>query len=407
MGADAAKSGSLPELVEDPLECSLVGPLSGLKVVELGQVLAGPFAGAVFADLGAEVIKIERPDGGDDARNMGSNFRHGDSLIFQVFNRGKASLALDLKSVQGIDALHALVSDADVMLHNLRPGVPEQLGIDGASMCARHPRLVYCEMSAFGAVGPLKNRPGYEPLIQAFSGLSSINGDPEGPPIRMGASICDQGTGMWTVIGALSLLQRRAETGRGGIVSTSLLETAMCWSAQKTDAYRNEGTLPERHASGHPSFVPYEAFEASDGPFLICVGNDRLFEKFSAVLQRPDWPQDARFKGNRDRLANKAEMLMQIRAALLQRPRQVWLQCLEDAGVPCAPINTIAEVLEEPQVRALGILQVVPGEDFELTGLPISFDGERPKIRGGAPRLDSLNNVPDEHSSNDNQASKR
>ncbi len=377
-------------------QTATVGPLSGLKVVELGQVLAGPFAGAVFADLGAEVIKIERPDGGDDARNMGRNFRHGDSLIFQVFNRGKASLALDLKSVDGLEALHAIVSAADVMLHNLRPGVPEQLGIDGARMCARHPRLVYCEMSAFGAVGPLKNRPGYEPLIQAFSGLSSINGDPEGPPIRMGASICDQGTGMWTVIGALSLLQRRAETGRGGIVATSLLETAMSWSAQKTDAYRNEGTLPERHASGHPSFVPYESFEGSDGPFLICVGNDRLFEKFSAVLQRPDWPLDARFKGNRDRLANKGEMLMQIRAVLVQRPRQVWLQALEAAGVPCAPINTIPEVLNEPQVRALGILQAVPGEDFELTGLPISFDGERPMIRCGAPRLGGKRNVQDD-----------
>jgi crotonobetainyl-CoA:carnitine CoA-transferase CaiB-like acyl-CoA transferase len=367
------------------------GPLSGLKVIELGQVLAGPFAGAIFADLGAEVIKVERPDGGDDARNMGRNFRHGDSLIFQVFNRGKASAALDLKSAEGINALHALVSEADIMLHNLRPGVPEQLGIDGASMCARHPRLVYCEMSAFGAVGPLKDRPGYEPLIQAFSGLSSINGDPDGPPVRMGASICDQGTGMWTVIGALSLLQRRAQTGRGGIVATSLLETAMSWSAQKTDTYRNEGTLPERHASGHPAFVPYEAFEASDGPFLICVGNDRLFEKFSAVLQRPDWPNDPRFKGNRDRLAHKDEMLAQIRAVLLTKQRQSWLLALEAAGVPCAPINTIPEVLKEPQLLALGILQAVPGEDFELTGLPMSFDGERPKIRSGAPRLGDRN----------------
>ena len=374
------------------------GPLAGLKVVELGQVLAGPFAGAVFADLGAEVIKIERPDGGDDARNMGRSFRHGDSLIFQVFNRGKATVALDLKTVAGVEALHAIVSDADVMLHNLRPGVPEQLGIDGASMCARHPRLVYCEMSAFGAVGPLKDRPGYEPLIQAFSGLSSINGDPEGPPMRMGASICDQGTGMWTVIGALSLLQRRAQTGRGGIVATSLLETAMSWSAQKTDAYRNEGVLPERHASGHPAFVPYEAFDASDGPFLICVGNDRLFEKFASVLQRPDWPRDARFKGNRDRLANKVEMLAQIRAVLITKPRLDWLVALEAAGVPCAPINTIPEVLQEPQVRALGILQAVPGEDFELTGLPMSFDGQRPMIRSGAPRLGS-GNLEDDHAS--------
>jgi crotonobetainyl-CoA:carnitine CoA-transferase CaiB-like acyl-CoA transferase len=364
-------------------------PLCGLKVVELGQVLAGPFAGAVFADLGAEVIKIERPDGGDDARAMGKNFRHGDSLIFQVFNRGKASYALDLKTPQGVAELHLLVADADVMLHNLRPGVPEQLGIDGPSMCALHPRLVYCEMSAFGAVGPLKDRPGYEPLIQAFSGLSSINGAPDGPPMRMGASICDQGTGMWTVIGALSLLQRRAQTGRGGIVSTSLLETAMSWSAQKTDAFRNEGLLPERHASGHPGFVPYQAFEGSDGPFLICVGNDRLFEKFAAALKRPDWSTDARFKSNRDRLSNREVLLGQIDDVLVQQTRLHWLGVLEAAGIPCAPINTIPEVLQEPQIAALGLIQKVPGEDFELTGLPISFDGARPMIRYGAPRLGS------------------
>ncbi|MEI6547510.1 MAG: CoA transferase [Burkholderiales bacterium] len=367
------------------------GPLAGLTVVELGQVLAGPFAGAIFADLGANVIKIERPEGGDDARQMGIAFRHGDSLTFQVFNRGKASVTIDLKSVQGIEALHAIVTDADVLVHNLRPGVPAQLGLDGASMCERHPRLVYCEMSAFGHVGPMASRPGYEPLIQAFSGLSSISGDPDGPSVRMGASVCDQGTGMWTVIGALSLLQRRMVTGRGGIVQASLLETALTWLAQKGDAWMNEGRLPERHASGHPGFVPYEAFDGADGPFLICVGNDRLFVKFAQVLERPDWPTDARFRGNRDRLANKAELLAQIRGLLITRPRADWMTALEAAGVPCAPIHDVPQALSQPQVAALGIIQSVPGEDFRLTGLPLSFDGERPAIRGAAPRLGEHN----------------
>lgn len=364
------------------------GPLQGLKVIELGQVLAGPFAGAIFADLGAQVIKVERPDGGDDARNMGKPFRHGDAMAFHVFNRGKASVALDLKDAQDLADLHRLLADADIMVHNLRPGVPQQLGIDGATLCARHPRLIYCEMSSFGAQGPLSQRPGYEPLIQAYSGLSSINGDPDGPPMRMGASVCDQGTGMWTVIGALSLLQRRARTGRGGIVSASLLETAMTWGAQKVDAYLNEGTLPERHATGHPGFVPYEAFEGNDGPFLICVGNDRLFEKFAAVLQRPDWTRDERFARNRARLQHKAELLGQIRAILRTRSRLDWLAELEAAGVPCAPINTVPEVVREAQIAALGLIQQVPGEDFALTGLPLSFDGLRPAIRSGAPRLD-------------------
>ena len=362
-------------------------PLSGLTVVELGQVLAGPFAGAIFADLGADVIKIERPEVGDDARQMGPPFRDGDSLAFQVFNRGKQSVVIDLKTPQGLAALDAIVAGADILVHNLRPGVPESLGLDGATLCARHPRLVYCGMSAFGHVGPLAQRPGYEPLLQAWSGLSSINGEPGGPPIRSGASICDQGTGMWIVIGALSLLHRRTLTGRGGIVQGSLAETALAWIAQKSDAFANEGKLPERHASGHPSFVPYEAFDGSDGPFLLCVGNDRLFVKFAQVLDRGDWPADPRFRSNRDRLVNKAELLAQIRAVLGTRPRADWMAALEAAGVPCAPIHSVPEALAQPQVAALGIVQAVPGTDFALTGLPLSFDGERPAIRGAAPRL--------------------
>jgi len=389
----------MPGVAQAPIEVEqamtdppvAVLPLAGLKVVELGQVLAGPFAGAIFADLGARVVKIERPEGGDDARQMGLAFRHGDALMFQVFNRGKESVTIDLKETAGIEALHAIVADADVLVHNLRPGVPEQLGIDGATMCARHPRLVYCAMSAFGDAGPYARRPGYEPLIQAYSGLSSINGDPDGPPVRMGASLCDQGTGMWTVIGALAMLQRRAATGRGGIVQASLLETALGWAGQKVDAWLNEGKLPERHASGHPAFVPYEAFDGSDGPFLICVGNDRLFEKFCAVLAHPEWIVDPRFRTNRDRLAHKAELLGRIRAVLAGQPRAQWLARLEAAGVPCAPIHTLPEAMREPQVQALGIVQPVPGEDFRLTGLPLSFDGQRPAIRAGAPRLGEHN----------------
>jgi crotonobetainyl-CoA:carnitine CoA-transferase CaiB-like acyl-CoA transferase len=374
-----------------------VPPLAGLTVVELGQVLAGPFAGAIFADLGPEVIKIERPEVGDDARQMGPPFRDGDSLAFQVFNRGKQSVVIDLKTPEGLAALDAIVARADILVHNLRPGVPESLGLDDATLCARHPRLVYCGMSAFGHVGPLAQRPGYEPLLQAWSGLSSINGEPDGPPIRSGASICDQGTGMWIVIGALSLLHRRTLTGRGGIVQGSLAETALAWIAQKSDAFANEGKLPERHASGHPSFVPYEAFDGSDGPFLLCVGNDRLFVKFAQVLDRGDWPSDPRFRSNRDRLVNKAELLAQIRAVLGTRPRADWMAALEAAGVPCAPIHSVPEALAQPQVAALGIVQTVPGTDFALTGLPLSFDGERPAIRAAAPRLgaDTARHIPD------------
>ena len=366
-------------------------PLSGLKVVELGQVLAGPFAGAIFADLGAQVIKIERTEGGDDGRSMGQAFHGTDSMLFQIFNRGKQSVTLDLKTADGVAQLDELAAQADVLIHNLRPGVVAQLGLDGPTLCARHPRLIYCEISAFGHLGPLSGAPGYEPLIQAYSGLSSISGNPDGPPIRMGASVCDQGTGMWIVIGALSLLAERERSGRGGIVQGSLLETALTWAAQKSDSYLNEGKLPEKHASGHPSFVPYESFDARDAPLLICCGNDRLFSKFSAALARPDWPEDSRFRGNRDRMRHKEILLAEIRAIIKTKTRDEWLVLLSEFGVPCAPVHTIPEVLREPQIAALEMIQNLPDTDFRLTAMPISFDGERPAIRSAAPKLGEHN----------------
>jgi len=365
--------------------------LEGVRVLELGQVLAGPFAGAILADLGAEVVKLERPEGGDDARHMGPAFRHGDALNFHIFNRGKHSVAIDLKSHEGLAAFERLAAESDILLHNLRPGVTESLGIDGPTLCARHPRLVYCAISAFGHAGPMAQQPGYEPLIQAFSGLSSLNGGPDDPPMRSGASLCDQGTGMWAVIGALALLERRHRTGRGGVVQSSLLETALAWNAQKADAFVNQGALPARHRSGHPGFVPYEAFDTADLPILICCGNDRLFAKLSQELGRPGWTQEARFATNRARLAHKGALLAQLEPLLREHPRAAWLARLEAAGVPCAPVHTVPEALAHPQVRALGMLQPLPGEDFSLTALPLTIDGARPGLRGAAPRLGEQN----------------
>jgi crotonobetainyl-CoA:carnitine CoA-transferase CaiB-like acyl-CoA transferase len=349
-------------------------------------VFAGPFAGAVLADLGADVLKIERTEGGDDTRRMGPPFRHGDALNFHSFNRGKRSVAVDLRSEAALEALHRACAEADILIHNLRPGVTDALGIAGPDLCNRHPRLIYCEISAFGHQGPLSERPGYEPLIQAFSGLSSINGAPDSPPTRMGASVCDQGTGMWIVIGALSMLEQRRRTGRGGIVNASLLETALLWGGQKIEAYANTGQLPKRHASGHPDFVPYEAFEAADGPFLICAGNDRLFAKLAAVLDRADWIDDVRYRSNRDRIVNHDALVGEMGPILLARPRNVWLAALEEAGVPCSPIQSIPEAVTNKQVQALQMLRDVPGEDFQLLGLPLSFDGHRPLVRTAGPR---------------------
>ncbi|MGE0416298.1 MAG: CaiB/BaiF CoA transferase family protein [Acetobacteraceae bacterium] len=361
--------------------------LQGIRVLELGQVLSAPFAGAILADLGAEVLKIERVEGGDDARRMGPDFRHGDALTFHMVNRNKQSVALDLKSEAGRADFERLAASADILIHNLRPGVPETLGIDGASLTARHPRLIYCAISAFGHIGPMKDRPGYEPLIQAYSGLSSCNGGEDDPPMRMGVAVCDQGTGMWIVIGALAALQRRQTTGRGTIVTGSLLETALVWAAQRGDAWINEGRMPPKHRSGHPALVPYEAFDAQDGPFIICCGNDRLFAKLAAELGKPEWSRDERFATNRARLAHKTTLTVLMAEILRTQPRAAWIERLEAVGVPAAPINTLPEALAEPQVAALGILQSVPHEDYRLAGSALSFDGVRPAIRSAAPRL--------------------
>ena len=369
------------------------GLLAGLRVIELGQILAGPFVGAIFADLGAEVIKVERAEGGDDARRMGPAFRHDDAMVFHIFNRGKQSAAIDLRHPAGKAGFDRLVATADIVVHNLRPGVPEALGIDGKTLTTRHPRLIYGAISAFGHLGPMAVRPGFEPLIQAFSGLSAINGGPDDPPIRAATSLCDQGSAMWTVIGVLSMLHRRVATGCGGIVETSLLETALAWSAQKADAYANTGELPARHRSGHPSMVPYEAFEAADGPFIICAGNDRLFAKLSTTLGHPEWAADPRFTTNRARLANKSSLFAAMAPILASRDRATWIALLEDAGVPAAQIHTLPEALAHPQVAALGMSQLVPGEDFALTAIPITIDGARPRIAHGAPRLGDANHA--------------
>lgn len=371
----------------------MVKVLEGVKVLELGQVLAGPFAGSIFAGLGAEVVKVERTEGGDDARRMGPAFHLGDALVFQVFNAGKQSVALDLKTATGREALEQLLQDADILLHNLRPGVAEALGIDAASACARHPHLIYGEISAFGHQGPMSSQPGYEPLVQAFSGLSSTNGGPDDPPLRSAASLCDQGSGMWLVIGALSLLARRARTGRGGIIQTSLLETALSWNAQKSDALRNEGRLPERHRSGHPGFVPYEAFDTADGPLLVCCGNDRLFAKLSTELGQPQWLQDERYATNRARLQHKQALVTELNHLLRQHTREQWLQRFERVGVPCAPVHSVAEALAHPQVQALGMLQPLGDAGFALTALPLTIDGQRAAWDTAAPSLGQHNDL--------------
>lgn len=356
--------------------------LRGVRVVELGQILAAPFAAEILGDLGADVIKVEKPNGGDDARGWGPPYWDGDAALFHQMNRNKRSIVLDLKTSEGRDSILALIGTADVFVHNMRPGAVEALGLGAAALRAAYPRLIYADIGAFGHAGPLKDRPGYELLLQAFSGIMSITGEPGGLPVRSGPSISDLGTGMWAAIGILAALFDRTRTGEGCLVQTSLFETALCWTGIPIANHLASGTRPERLGSGHPSVVPYGTFPTATGPLIVAAGNDRLFARLAEVLGHPAWAADDRFATNDGRVRARTEIENLVAAALKQRPRDEWIALLEAKGIPCAPIMEIPEVLEHPQTRALDIIEASPGSsEIRLVGLPLSIDGERPKPR--------------------------
>lgn len=362
------------------------GPLSGLKVIEMGQNLAGPFAGEILADLGADVVKIEKP-GGDDARSWGAPITENASAVFHLMNRNKASVALDLKDEVDLGTFHSLLADCDIFIHNMRPGAMRALALDGMSLSETYPSLIYCDMGAFGHEGPLRNKPGYEPLVQAFSGLVSINGHPDGQPARIGPSIVDLGTGMWTVIGALAALWQRKLTGRGCVVNTSLLETALVWSGSHTAIYSTTGKVPPRQASGHPMIVPYQEFQTAGGPLVVAPGNDRLFAALARALDHPEWLDDPRFNSNPARIRHREEIVGLVSDSFRRMSLQEARDRLDRAGVPNSPRMTLPEVLEDPQVAALDIYESIEGSDARLSGLPISFNGVRPRQRRCAPDI--------------------
>lgn len=367
-------------------------PLEGVRVIEVGQALAGPLAGAIMADMGADVIKVEKPDGGDDARGWGPPFSADGvtSLYFHGQNRNKRSVTLDLKNAEDVEALHRLCESADILIQNLRPGVVEEIGIGPEAMLRRHPRLVYCSIWAFGDRGPMRMKPGFDPLLQAYGGMMSVTGRPEDPPTFCGASINDKATGMFTVIGALGALRRREITGRGGLVDTSLFETAVHWVEGQVNNHIATGDVPKRHGTGGAVIVPYQVFETADRPLCLAAGNDRLWARCAQVLEHPEWASDERFAKGSARVRNKAVLIPLIAAALKGRTRDAWIAALEGAGVPCAPVNDIGEVVASEQFAAVEIVQQLPGGP-RVVGLPISFDGQRPRSMRGAPALGEHN----------------
>jgi crotonobetainyl-CoA:carnitine CoA-transferase CaiB-like acyl-CoA transferase len=365
-------------------------PLEGIVVADLTQNVAGPFCTQTLGDMGAEVVKVERPGRGDDARAWGPPFWAGESAIFLAFNRNKKSLAVDLKREAGIDVLKRLIRRADVFVQSLRAGVVEELGLDFAAAARLNPRLVYCSVTAFGIEGPLAAQPGYDPLMQAYGGLMSINGHAGQEAARVGTSIIDMGTGMWAALGTVAALRERDRTRRAVEVTTALFETALTWISYQAAGFFGDGVVPQPQGSGIAMVVPYQAFPTADGQAMIAAGSDALFRRLADALGEPGLGADPRFANNPGRVRNRQALV----AAISERTRGLetadLLERLRSAGVPAAPILTVDRVLEEPQTAASGMILSGPHPrvpDYRAVGLPIRWDRRRPSLRSAPPRV--------------------
>lgn len=355
--------------------------------VELGHSVAAPFAGQALADLGATVVKVENPSGGDDARQWGPPFWHGASATFQSLNRNKLSVAIDIKNPAEQKRLRGLMAQADVVLQNMRPGMVEKFGLDAETLRRENPALVYCNLGAFGSVGPLRERTGYDPLMQAFAGIMSVTGEPERPPVRVGPSIIDIGAGLWCVIGILAALLRRRETGEGCTIDASLYETALAWMTVPIANSLASGREPGRSGSETPMLAPYKAYKAQDRYIIIAAGNDNLFRRLCATIGRPEWAEDPRFRTNPDRVTNRVALNGLLDEVIGTAPAAHWVEKLDEAGVPCAPLQTVSEVLNHPQTKALGMVTPTPDGAMQLVAMPLRFDGKRPPVRRAPPAL--------------------
>jgi crotonobetainyl-CoA:carnitine CoA-transferase CaiB-like acyl-CoA transferase len=356
-------------------------PLDGIRVVDVTASLAGPTATQILGALGADVVKVEPPEG-DHARHWGPPFVDGMGALFYAANAGKRSVVLDLDTDR--KALLELVDAADVLVLSLRPGLAESRGLDAESLHARNPRLIHCTIGAYGGGGPLSDRPGYDPLMQAAAGIMSVTGEPEGAPVRVGVSLIDFATGQWAALGILAALLEREQDGRGRTIDTSLYETALYAMSSHISAYAASGEVAERHGSAFPLIAPYELFPTSDGVVMISAGSDALWGRLRAALELPD---DERFRTNPDRVHHRAELFEAIASVLRTRTSAEWEEQLTQAGVPVSPVRDVGEVFAHAQTRALGILQELGGGT--TVALPLRFDGERPRYSGPPPALGS------------------
>lgn len=367
-------------------------PLEGITVVEICHSVAGPYGGMILAGLGAELIKVEKPDDGDHARGWGPPYWHGKSSVFQSLNRDKFGITCDIGDPEQSRALRQLIIDrADVVIQNLRPGAVERYGLSGEALLREKPSLIFCNLGAFGRSGPLKEKPGYDPLMQAFGGLMSVTGEGGLGPVRIGPAVVDMGSGMWAVIGILAALHRRKTTGVGAVVDTSLFETAVAWMTVSVAAYLCSGEVRRPMGSGIAEIVPHQAFHTSDGYIMVAAGNDGLFRRLAKELGREEWVDDPRFSSNDGRVRHRNELISAMESIFAEHPTASWSAWLDEAGVPSAPIHSVEEVIAHPQTQALGIIQQAPDADMRLVGLPLSFNGRRPPLRRVAPDLGEHN----------------
>jgi crotonobetainyl-CoA:carnitine CoA-transferase CaiB-like acyl-CoA transferase len=363
-------------------------PLDGIRVVDLSRVLAGPFCGALLGDLGADVIKVEDPGVGDESRTWPPH-KDGEAAGYLVNNRNKRGIAVDLKAPEGVEIVRRLTRGADVLIENFRTGTMEEFGLGYADLSALNPRLIYCSVSAFGRTGPRAQGAGYEALMQAFSGIMSITGEPGGPPVRCGVSFLDLTTGILCALGVVSAIQLRERTGVGQRVDGSLLETAIGLMNFQAEGYLLVGKVPQALGSAHPALSPYRNFRCADGQWVFIAGaNDRLWRRLATALGLEWMADDPRFAINVERVKHRTELEQLVGDAIAEYDRDALIKVLEDAGVPATPVNSVGQALSDSQSQGRPVIRRMAHPrlgDIPVVGFPVSFSGTDPGIRRHAP----------------------
>jgi crotonobetainyl-CoA:carnitine CoA-transferase CaiB-like acyl-CoA transferase len=362
--------------------------LDGIRVLDLSRVLAGPFCATLLGDMGADVIKVEDTEAGDESRTWPPH-KDGESAGFLVNNRNKRGVAVDLKAPDGVEIIRRLARRADVVVENFRTGTMEQFGLGYESLAALNSRLVYCSVSAFGRTGPRKDGAGYEALMQAFSGIMSITGEPGGAPVRCGVSFLDLSTGIFCAFGVVNALLLRERTGVGQRVDGSLLETAVGMLNYHSEGYLLTGTVPKALGSSHPSLAPYRTFRCGDGQWVFIAGaNDRLWKRLATALGLGWMGEDPRFATNVDRVKHRRELETALEQAIERHDREILLKMLDEGGVPATPVNTVDQVLHDAQTEARMLVARVPHTrlgEIPVVANPLTFAGKRPPVRRSAP----------------------